>query len=137
MWGSIHWELQQTRNPSPTKVEVPQIDDTTRECVTKEQVKEAIGGEIDTRFNKADSAQLCQGALFELLLLGYSANTDTALAIIEGTFTPPPKTTAATRIILEEIARIWEKMGMWKQAKERTASSFSGLHFVHYKVAAY
>ena len=95
----------------------------------KEQVEEAIRGEIDTRFSKADSAQVCQGALFELL--GYPA-----LAILEGTFSPPPRTTAVTRIVLEEIARIWERMGMckvsieisheeyqyyWKQAKERTA----------------
>ena len=99
---------------------------------------------------RADSAQVCQRALFELL--GYSADTDAALAILEGTFIPPPKTTAATRIIVEEIARIWEKMGTdevrietnrkdyqyyWKRAKERTASSFSGLHFGDYKAAAY
>ena len=40
------------------------------------------------------------------------------LAILEGTFIPPPETTAATRIILEEIARIWEKMGMGKVSIE-------------------
>ena len=58
VWASIHRKLQQARNPSPTRVKVPQSDDTTRECVTKEQVEEAIGGIIDTRFSKADSTQV-------------------------------------------------------------------------------
>ena len=67
VWVLLHQELQQTRNPSPTRVKVPQSDGTTRECVTKEQVEEAIGGEIDTRFSNADSAQVYQEALSELL----------------------------------------------------------------------
>ena len=33
--ASIHRELKQTRNPSPTRVEVPLSDGTIRECVTK------------------------------------------------------------------------------------------------------
>ena len=65
--ASIHQELQQTRNPNPIRVKVSQNDTMARGCVTKEQVKEAIGGEIDTIFSKADSTQACQGALFGLL----------------------------------------------------------------------
>ena len=54
VWAYIHQELHQARNPNTTTVEVPQSDGTTRECVTKEKVKEAIGGETDTRSSKAD-----------------------------------------------------------------------------------
>ena len=87
---------------------------------------------------------ICQGMLFDLL--GYSANTEVALAILEGTFVPPLGTTPTTKIIPEEITRIWAKMGAgeveiavsfkdfqyyWKRAKEKTASSFSELHFRH------
>ena len=91
---------------------------------------------------------MCQGALFELL--GYGANTETGEEIRKGTFTPPPDTEPATLIILKDIARLWEIMGAgeiyitvsvedfqhyWRQMKDRTASSVSGVHFGHYKAA--
>ena len=72
--------------------------------------------------------------------------------ILEGTFVPPPGTHPPTVILLEEIARIWEKMGegevdiviskedfqyYWRRAKEKTSSSFLGVHFGHYKAAAH
>ena len=44
--ASIHRELKQTRNPSPTRIEVPLDDDTMREYVANEQVKEGIAEEI-------------------------------------------------------------------------------------------
>ena len=98
----------------------------------------------------ANHAPICHGALFELL--GYSADTATAESILEGTFQPPEDADGPTLILLEEIARIWKKMEggevnivispedfryYWKRAKERTASSYSGLHFAHYKSAAF
>ena len=64
---------------------------------------------------------------------------------------PPPETSPTTIIILEEIAQIWAQMKggevdivvniedfqhYWRRAKEKTASSFSGLHFGHYKAIA-
>ena len=50
---------------------------------------------------------MCQGPLYDLL--GYSADMETADAILEWTFVPPPGTDGPTLIILEEIARIWKK----------------------------
>ena len=149
-WPPIHRELKQTRNPSPTRVEVPPDDDTTRECTTKEQVKEGIAKEMSKRPSQVDSAQVCQGSLLELL--GYSADTETAIAILEGMFVPSPGTTVSMLINQEEIARRWEKMDTgevnteisqknyqyyWKRAKDISASSFSGLHFGYYKAPAY
>ena len=64
----------------------------------------------------------------------------------------PLGTTPATIIILDEIARIWAKIGesdldivvsvedfqhYWKRAEEKTALSFSGLHFGHYKAISH
>ena len=77
---------------------------------------------------------------------------ETAEAIREGTFIPPPDTDPATIIILEEIARIWSRMGTgevnitisvedfqyyWRRVKECISSSYSKLHFGHYKSAAH
>ena len=39
---------------------------------------------------------------------------DAALVTLEGTSVPPPGTTPTTMVILEEIARIWAKMGAGK-----------------------
>ena len=47
--------------------------------------------------------------MFELL--GYSADTETATAILKDTSVPHFDTNTSTLIILEEIGRIWEKMG--------------------------
>ena len=150
IWAIIHQEINQTHNPSPTRIEVPMSDGTVRECNTEEEVEQGIGDEISERFSRAASAQIYQGVLFDLL--GYLADTEAALAIPEGTFVPPPGTMPITILILDEIARIWAKMGAgevdivvsvedfqhyWKRSEEKTASFFSGLHFGHYKAIAH
>ena len=104
---------------------------------TKEDVEGAIHGELDARFDRASSAPICNGPLFELL--GYNADTEAGMEILEGTFVPPKGTEPATIIILDEIARIWKLMGKgevsiiitkedfqhyWRRVKEWTASSY-------------
>ena len=114
----------------------------------KQSAKGAIHREILSQFGRADSAPVCQGALFELL--GYGANIETGEEILKGTFTPPLDTEPATLMILKEIAHIWGRMGAgeinitvsaedfqhyWRQMKDRTSLSVSGVHFGHYKAA--
>ena len=131
-------------------VETVDEDGKVTQHKTKEAVEGALHGEIGSRFNRAESAPICNGPLFELL--GYNADTEAGMQILEGTFVAPPGTDPATIIILREIARIWTLMGngevsiivtkedfqhYWKQMKERTASSISGRHFGHYGAAAH
>ena len=119
-----------------TKVVIPRSNKEDELCNTKTAVEKGLANSLSERFSCAESAPICQGALFELL--GYSADTKTAEEILEGTFIPPPDTDPATIIILEEIARIWSKMGTgkvsitvsvedfqyyWGRIKERTSSS--------------
>ena len=149
-WRNIHRVTKPNKNGSAVVVEVPQTHGPPVVCDTKETVEAAIAEENSKRFSLANSAPICQGALFELL--GFSANTETAEQILEGTWIPPEDTDGPTLIILKEIARIWGKMQngevniiisqeyfqhYWKRVKERTSSSFSGLHFGHYKAAAH
>lgn len=149
-WRHIHRVTKPTRNASATRVEVPQPQGPPKVCETKKEVEDAIAEENSSRFSLADSAPIYQGALFDLL--GYSADTETAEQILQGTWVPPPGTHPATLLLLEEIARIWKKMEdgevsivispddfeyYWKRVKEKMSSSYSGLHFGHYKAAAF
>ena len=149
-WAGIKRSMGNGGSGAVTEVDKPLEDGSSEQCTTKETVEEAIGLEIKQRFNRADIAPICQGALFDLL--GYGANTVTAVKILEGTFVPPIDTDGPTVTLLEEIAKIWKEMGKgevdivvteedfqhyWRRVKERTSSSYSGLHFGHYKAAAH
>ena len=149
-WQGIKRVTKAREVMSVTRVEVLQEDGTVVEHTEKEPIEEALKNELRTRFGRATSAPICQGALFELL--GTYADTDAAVEILEGTFVPPPDTDHRTLLIFEEIASIWAKRGegevsiaisqddyqyYWKRIKERTSSSLSGIHFGHYKSIAH
>ena len=72
-------------------------------------MKRVIHNEISPRFSRAGSAPICTGPLFELL--GYNANIEAGMEILEDTFRPPRGTDPATVIILNNISRIWRLMG--------------------------
>ena len=149
-WNSIKKGVGQKRTPAPTTADTIGKVGNKVECTTKETVEEAIHGKINPRFSRAKSAPMCNGPLFELL--GYNADTKAGAQILEGTCVPPPGTDPATGIILQEIARMWRLMGegevniiitkegfkhYWGRTKEKTASSYPGRHFGHYKAAAH
>ena len=128
-----------------TYVDIPQPHGTTVKCDTKLAVERANGQEIETKFARAGSAPICQGALF--WLLGYKIDTDTAIAILEGCFEVLPlNIDEPTLLLFEEMANIWQMMKdgevdivvtvddfkhYRRRAKERTISSYSKLHFGH------
>ena len=149
-WGGIKRTMDTCRSGAVTEVDNPIEGEEAIHCHTEETVEETLREEISKRFERANSAPICQGALFNLL--GYGANTETAEKILDGTFDPPKGTDGPTVILLEEIAQIWKKMGegevtiavskedfhhYWKIAKERTSLSYSGIHFGHYKATSH
>ena len=149
-WRSIQRVTKPNKAGTVTFVDQKQADGTTTRHSTKATVEQAIADEILPRFSRASDAPICQGALFGLL--GYGANTETAIEILEGRFTPPDGTDGPTLLLLDEIARIWSEMEegnvnivvtkddfqhFWKRMNERTSSSYSKLHIGHYKSAAY
>eukprot|EP00956_Cyclotella_meneghiniana_P035709 scaffold117520_cov80-Cyclotella_meneghiniana.AAC.3 len=115
--------------------------------VTQEdEVIRSIQAETSTRFQLAGSALICNGLLYKQF--GYLADSDAAEQVLMGTYRAPPGTDAATLLLLEEIGRIgrqWRAHQIslsistedfqeyWRHMKERTSSSYSGLHFGHYK----
>jgi hypothetical protein len=92
-----------------TKVEVQEQDGSVIEHTTKEAVEDALINELTKRFGRAESAPICQGVLYGLL--GTYTDTEAAVQILEGTFVPPPNSDPTTIVLLDEIARIWGKIG--------------------------
>lgn len=87
IWGSIQRVTKPNKAGAVTFVDEKTADGTTMRHSKKETVEQAIAEEILPRFSRASNAPICQGALFGLL--GYGANTETAIEILEGRFTPP------------------------------------------------
>jgi hypothetical protein len=98
-----HWDGEK-RTPAPTKVEIEEGGSIYAKVEGTEKVEKAIHGEILKRFSRVGSAKVCRGAIFKLL--GYRANTATAIYTLEGNFRPPKGTHPATVIILNKIAAI-------------------------------
>ena len=108
-WRSIDKEMGKTRTLAPTMVETVVEDRKVTQHHTKDSVERAIHNEIGPRFSRAGSAPICNGPLFELL--GYNADTEAGMEILEGTFKPPLGTDPTTVIILNKISKIWRLEG--------------------------
>ena len=81
-WRAIDQGLGKARTPAPTMVETEGSTGRAQHRTT-EGVESAIHDELDARFDRASSAPICNGPLFELL--GYNADTNVGMEILEGT----------------------------------------------------
>ena len=66
-WQGIQRVVKPNKAGAVTFVDVPMPDGSTKRCSNKYEMEEAIKGTIMDRLTKADSAPICQGALFEVL----------------------------------------------------------------------
>jgi hypothetical protein len=147
MWWTIRHAMNDKSGKSVTRVERV-VDGRTEEYTSEDEVITAIQEETEVRFHLANSAPICQGLLAEQL--GLLADTETAQRILDGTFKAGPEINDATTLLLQEIGRLGcmltngeviieitadEFQEYWRRAREATSSSYSGIHFGHYKAA--
>jgi hypothetical protein len=105
---------------------------------------------LSQQFRLPHSAPCYQGQLFDDL--GFMGDTKCAQKILEGTYEYPPDTNEWTKKILQQAQMTFSQMSgigiatmittkdfqnYWQWVDERTLSSFSGITFSHYKVAAF
>ena len=93
-WRKINKEMGKTRTPAPTMVETVNKDAVVTQHHTKDGVERVTHNEIRPRINKAGSRPICNGPLFELL--GYNADTEAGMEILEGTFKPSADTRSSS-----------------------------------------
>ena len=149
-WRRLNYTCGKARTPPPTSVQVEGPNGTVTEHNTEETVNTAIWTEIhQKRFHLAEEAPVCHGQLRQDL--GYNAVSETARAILDGTYVYPASFDQATKELCEECALIRQIIpkdsvsikitkedhkGHWRKAKEETSSSKSGYHFGHYKAGS-
>ena len=129
-------------------VKVPTADGGVGEFKTKDGVFLAVSKTLTKRFQSSLVAQCHRGAFYEDI--GHLADGPVAQQILEGTCVYPSDLDPATRLLFEEAATTYAALSptevatyvtledfqhFWQTARERTGSSYSGLHFGHYIAA--
>ena len=103
----------------------------------------------EQRFSLAESAPATNTSLRDTV--GFLADTEYALELVTGQAPLPADIDGPTKVIIEEMQRLWKDTGddrfttfritqddfryYWRRAKEQTSSSYSNIHFGHYKAA--
>ena len=146
MWLTIKSVVREPRSTSVIKV-AKEVNGERITFETKEEVEKALQEEIGERFTLANSAPIMKTFLGERL--NYLQDEKLAKSIITGEFEPPEQLDSVTKLLLREIGKVgrilvninaekieFEKDEIklfWNRVKEFTSSSFSGIHFGHYK----
>ena len=126
------------------------VNRMAEESTSKEETDQFIFEETEQRFQLG--ANLPIERTKEIKKLGYLANSEIAEQILNGTFIISSDLDNATALVLEEIGHIGMQVShgktiitvsadklccFWKRVKEGTSSSYSGIHYGHYKTAAH
>jgi hypothetical protein len=131
-------------------VKVPTPEGGFQEFKTQDGVFQAVSATLVERFQSALIAPCHRGKFFEDV--GHLADGPVAQQTLEGTYKYPQDLDPATRLLFEEATATYVSLSptaiatyvtpedfqhFWQTARERTGSSYSGLHFGHYKAASF
>eukprot|EP00956_Cyclotella_meneghiniana_P034366 scaffold104037_cov45-Cyclotella_meneghiniana.AAC.3 len=148
-WGGVHKSTKPRRGGAPTSIKV-KLPTGDVQYDTREDIEEQAGRRLTDRFQLARDAPICNGALFDEF--GYLGDTTSTKAILEGTYEFPPEMDEHTRLLCEEAHRIFSLKSteeisnyvssddfqyFWQHADEFIQSSYSHIHFGHYKAIAH
>ncbi len=90
---------------SATSIQVEERGGAIAKHNTREPVEQTIFSEIhNKRFMMAGEAPICNGKLFQEF--GYTANTEAARAVLDGTYVAPEGSDQATKELFTEVAKI-------------------------------
>ena len=149
-WRQINRSTRSARGTLIMSVKVPTVDGGYQEFKSKDGVYKAVSATLVDRFQLALEAKCHHGTFFEDV--GHLADGPVAQQILSGTYIYPTDLDPATRLLFEEAAHTYAKLSpeevatyvtpedfqnYWQTARERTGSSYSGLHFGHYIAASF
>lgn len=138
------------RSSPPVAVKIPNEYGEYIKFATKDDLNEQVGTALEKRYKLSRIAPICDSTLGRQL--GHLALNEVADSILDGTIDFPEDTERYTRLLLEEAPFIFSKaveghmhqflrsddfQEWWKTADESIQSSYSQLHFSHYKCAAH
>ncbi len=148
LWRRINKSTRKAQGGLIVAVKVPTANGGHIEYKSKEGVFEAVSPIILERFQSALVAQCHRGKFFKDI--GHLADGLAAQQILEGTYEYPDNLDPTTRLLFEEASATYQVLSPTKvatyvtpddfklfcpTAKERTGSSYRGLHFRHYIAA--
>ena len=153
-WRRVKQTTGKPRGGAVTAVKVPTPTESDPQAFTEyntaDGIFNAMSDNLCERFRLAFTAKSYSGKLFDDI--GYLGDTEATKRILEGTYEFDENEDPATRLILEEAAHTFSQMSgeeistyvtvedfqyYWQRANERISSSYSGLHYGHYKAASF
>jgi hypothetical protein len=142
-WRQVNRSTRKTGGGLTVAVKVPTPEGGFQEFKTQDGVFQAVSATLVERFQSALIALCHRGKFFEDV--GHLAQQ-----ILEGTHKYPQDLDPATQLLFEEATVTYASLSspaiatyvmqedfqhFWQTARECTGSSYSGLHFGHYKAA--
>ena len=147
-YNRLRWSTKPKQGGSVYNVRIKNGD--TEEVInTEEGIFKHVSEHLSDQFRLTFTAKCYNGKLFDDI--GFIGDTDAARSILEGTYNYPPDLDTATKLLFEEAVITYSKIPKeelatyvtvedyqyyWQRANKRISSSYSGLHFGHYKAAA-